>query len=179
MNLVKILLSPNCMTTSLLQFTYRKMSKILMKWLQKPSPPPNTKPFSKLLIYFLSLLNVQPYQIILPLLIQYTLSHSSSYIHPSLFLPAFPNLFPFVKIGLKSNPRLKWLLASEPSGVLSFMWLISHTQQTLSHDLSSCVLSLSLTFKCLPLLLCPALSSLQVVDSDSKFLLQYLAWTLH
>lgn len=99
--------------------------------------------------------------------------------HPSLFLPAFPNLLPFVKIGLKSNPRLKWLLASEPSGMLSFMWLISHTQQTLSHDLSSCVLSLSLTFKCLPLLLCPALSSLQVVDSDSKFLLQYLARTLH
>lgn len=82
--------------------------------------------------------------------------HSSACIHPSLFLPAFPNLLSFVTIGLKSSPRLKWLLSSEPSGVLSFIWLVSHTQQTLSHDLSSCVLSRSLTFKGSPLLLCPA-----------------------
>ena len=87
MNLVKILLSPKCMITSLLQFTYRKMSKILMKWLQKPSPAPHTKPLSNLLIYFLSLLNVQPYQIILLLLIQSHVIPVPVYTLPFSFLP--------------------------------------------------------------------------------------------
>lgn len=133
------------------------MSKILMKWLQKPSPPPHTKPLSKLLIYFLSLLNVQPYQIILPLLIQYMLMSFQF-----LYTP-----FPFPSCLSKSSPICKdW--AQKQSQVemiarLRTLWgaiickiNFPYSTSTVSWP-SSCILSRSLTFKCLPLLLCPAL----------------------
>lgn len=81
----------------------------------------------------------------------------------AITIPGYTLSFPFclsksspiLEIGLKCTPSLKWSPSSEHTEMLLFTWFISCTQQTLSCDISSSVLSCSLTFICLPLVTCP------------------------
>ena len=180
MNLVKILLSPKCMITSLLQFTYRKMSKILMKWLQKPSPAPHTKPLSNLLIYFLSLLNVQPYQIILLLLIQYMLMSFQCLYTPFPFPSCLSKSSLICEDWAQKQSQVEMIaLLRTLWGVIIYMISFPYSTNTVSWPFFLCFESLPNIQRLTSSLVSCILSSLQIVDSHSKFLLKYLAQPLH
>ena len=131
-------------------------------------------------IYFLSLLNVQPYQIILPLLIQYMLMSFQCLYTPFPFPSCLSKSSLTCKNWAQKQSQVEMIaLLRTLWGVIIYMINFPYSTNTVSWPFFLCFESLPNIQMLTSSLVSCILSSLQIVDSYSKFLLKYLAQPLN